>query len=139
MNLNLIKKIILILPFLIFALLISLGVSQTTYVVFMAIWMISWWIFELMPLGITALIPVIFLSLGGIMSTKEVLGFYAHPVIYLFLGGFVIAEGLEKTKLSERFAIFILRLTGKSAHGVLSGLLWPPLVLVCGLVTQRPQ
>lgn len=121
MNLNFIKKVLLILPFLIFAILSSLGVSQTAYVIFMAIWMIIWWIFELMPLGITALIPVVFLSLNGIMGTKEVLGFYAHPVIYLFLGGFIIAEGLEKTKLSERFAIFILRLTGKSAHGVLIG------------------
>jgi len=87
----------------------------------MAFWMITWWIFEIMPLGITALIPSILLPLSGILSLKSTLSFYSHPIIYLFLGGFIIAQALEKTQLSERFAMIILKYTGKSAKGVLIG------------------
>ena len=129
MNLNLLKKAILVYPFISLPIISYLHLSPISMVIFMAIWMISWWIFEIMPLGITALLPILFLTLSGIMEIKQVLGFYAHPVIYLFLGGFIIAEGLEKTKLSERFAIYILQVTGKSARGVLIGFIIATAVL----------
>lgn len=90
-------------------------------VVFMACWMISWWIFDIAPLGATALIPLIYLPLMEIMSLKEVTPFYSDPMIFLFLGGFIIARGLEKTELSERFALNVLQLTGRSDAGIVAG------------------
>ena len=88
---------------------------------FMAAWMVSWWIFEILPLGVTALIPMVFLPLFGILPLKEVTATYSNPVIYLFLGGFIIARGLEKTGLSQRIALMILRATGKSDRGIIIG------------------
>ena len=88
---------------------------------FMTLWMVAWWIFDIMPLGVTALIPMVFLPLLGITPLSEVTPKYAHPVIYLFLGGFIVARALEKTKLSERIALEILRLTGKSDFGIIVG------------------
>jgi sodium-dependent dicarboxylate transporter 2/3/5 len=91
------------------------------YCLFMAGWMVTWWIAEILPLGITALLPMIFLPLLNILPLKEVTATYANPVIYLFLGGFIIARGLEKTGLSKRIALMILRATGKSDSGIILG------------------
>ncbi|MEO0336590.1 MAG: SLC13 family permease, partial [Pseudomonadota bacterium] len=88
---------------------------------FMASWMVTWWIAEVLPLGVTALIPMVFLPLFSIVPIKEVTATYANPVIYLFLGGFIIARGLEKTGLSKRIALLILRATGRSDGGVIGG------------------
>lgn len=88
---------------------------------FMAAWMIAWWIFEVMPLGITALIPMFFLPFYNVVPLKEVTPHYANPVIYLFLGGFIIARAIEKTDLSRRIALVILKLTGKSDRGIVLG------------------
>lgn len=95
--------------------------AQQTLTLFMTAWMVCWWIFEILPLGITALIPLIFLPLLQIAPLKQVSTEYSNPVIYLFLGGFMIAKALEVTKLSERIALWILTLTGKSDKGILFG------------------
>ncbi len=91
------------------------------FCLFMAGWMVAWWILEVLPLGITALIPLFYLPMMQIMGIKQVSPFYANPVIYLFLGGFMIARALEKTKLDERIALNILSVTGRSDSGIIVG------------------
>ncbi len=86
-----------------------------------AFWMISWWVTEIAPLGIIALFPLVLFPLVGILTLVEVSSFYTHPIIFLFMGGFMIAIALEKTKLSERFALNIIKATGDSADGILKG------------------
>ncbi|MGY6274859.1 SLC13 family permease [Methylomonas sp. MgM2] len=121
------KNIVIFFP--IILLLIGLVIDSTQSVVdrnmffclLMAGWMVSWWIFEVLPLGITALIPLCYLPLLQIMPIKQVSPFYANPVIYLFLGGFMIARALEKTKLDERIALNILSVTGRSDSGIIIG------------------
>ncbi len=88
---------------------------------FMMMWMVLWWIFEILPLGITALIPLVFLPIFNLMKIETVSALYANPVIYLFLGGFMIARGLEKTKLDERFALWTLLKVGQTDQGIIKG------------------
>lgn len=88
---------------------------------FLLFWMVTWWIFEIVPMGVTALIPLFFLPLYQIVPIKDVSPHYANPVIFLFLGGFIIARALEKTKLDERIALSILRVTGSSDNGIIIG------------------
>lgn len=95
--------------------------SQQTLTIFMAAWMVTWWVTEILPLGVTAMVPMVFLPLSGILPLKQVTADYANPVIYLFLGGFILARGLEKTRLNERIALSILSVTGKSDRGILLG------------------
>jgi len=87
----------------------------------MALWMVTWWVFEVLPLGVTALIPLFVLPFYNVMSIKEVTPAYSNPVIFLFLGGFIIARALEKTKMNERIALKILSSTGKSDLGIVVG------------------
>lgn len=97
------------------------GNSKITLSLFLLMWMVSWWVLEILPLGITALIPLFYLPFFNIAAIKDVSPHYANPVIFLFLGGFIIATALEKTKLDERMALGILRITGHSDNGIIIG------------------
>ena len=86
-----------------------------------AFWMLIWWLTETVHLAVTALLPLLLFPLFGIMEAKSLSGYYAHPLVYLFFGGFVIARALEETNLHYRIALWILRRTGKSSSGLLAG------------------
>jgi len=86
-----------------------------------AVWMIIWWISELVPMGITAMIPIVAFPLLGISTTAATISNFANPTLYLFLGGFMLAIGMEKTGLHERIALFILKLFGKNTQGLIFG------------------
>lgn len=116
------RKIIFFLPIVICLAITLLGISEPILLsLFLMFWMVIWWVFEIMPLGITSLIPMVFVPSFGLMTLKDVTAQYANPVIYLFLGGFIIARALEKTMLSERIALLILKYTGKSDKGIILG------------------
>jgi sodium-dependent dicarboxylate transporter 2/3/5 len=116
------KFILMVLPVILALLSLVLNISDTlTITIFMTAWMVLWWIFEVMPLGMTAIIPMFYLPMTGVMELKTVAPHYSNPIIYLFLGGFIIARGLEKTLLSERIALLLLKITGKSDRGIILG------------------
>lgn len=90
-------------------------------VIGVALWMILWWITETVSISITALIPLTFYPLLGIMPIKEVAVNYGHPIIFLFFGGFVLALALEKVNLHKRVALGIIKLTGTSPNKIILG------------------
>jgi sodium-dependent dicarboxylate transporter 2/3/5 len=94
---------------------------KAIYALIALVWMMTWWIFEILPLGVTALIPLVFFPLSRVAELKTVAPYYAHPMIFLFLGGFIIARALEKTNLDKRFALSILEGTGSSDKGIVIG------------------
>ena len=84
-------------------------------------WMLIWWISETVHLAVTALLPLLLFPFFGIMEAKSMSTYYAHPLVYLFFGGFVIARALEQTNLHYRIALWILRKTGTEGRGLLAG------------------
>jgi len=87
------------------------------------LWMALWWMTEALPLAVTALLPLIafpFLGLRGIEATAPA---YAHPLIFLFLGGFMLARALHAWALDRRIALTVLRFVGTSPRGVIFGLM----------------
>src|SRR5690606_23604893 len=86
-----------------------------------AVLMIIFWISEWVPFAVTALIPLLLFPTCGISNFKDAAAPYANPVIFLFLGGFLIAIALEKTELHKRIALNIIKRTGTSFTGVLLG------------------
>lgn len=85
------------------------------------IWVVIWWLTEAVPIAITSLMPLILFPLFGILPVKEVSNFYASPIIFLFLGGFIIALAMEKWNLHKRIALNIIRLTGTNQRQILLG------------------
>ncbi|MFK7775084.1 MAG: DASS family sodium-coupled anion symporter [Saprospiraceae bacterium] len=91
------------------------------HVIAVASWMICWWVTEAVSISVTALIPLTIFPLVNIMPIGEVASSYAHPIVFLFFGGFIIALALEKVNLHRRIALSILKLTGTNADGVVLG------------------
>jgi sodium-dependent dicarboxylate transporter 2/3/5 len=94
---------------------------EANKVISLAVWMVTWWITETVSISVTALIPLTFFSLLGIMDMKSVASNYASPIVFLFFGGFVIALALEKVNLHRRIALNIIKITGTSPNRVVLG------------------
>lgn len=86
-----------------------------------AICMAIWWGTEALPPFVTALVPLIMFPLLGIMNFSEVAAPFAHPLIFLFLGGFLLALAIEKWNLHQRIALFVLLLMGVRAKFLVLG------------------
>ncbi|MEH6394931.1 SLC13 family permease [Pseudoalteromonas sp.] len=71
----------------------------------LAFWMASWWVSEVVPIPATALLPLVFSPLADIAAIKNVAAPYAHPLIFLFLGGFLISIAMERWGLHKRIAL----------------------------------
>ncbi|PJA32547.1 MAG: hypothetical protein CO187_03500, partial [Zetaproteobacteria bacterium CG_4_9_14_3_um_filter_53_7] len=81
---------------------------QATAMLGVALWMAIWWISECVPLALTALIPLIAFPLLGITTGKEVTPLYTNSIIFLFIGGFLIAQAMENVGLHKRIALSML-------------------------------
>ena len=92
-----------------------------TYTLAAAVWMAVWWILEVVPLAITSLLPVVLFPMLGIMDGKSVSSTYFNHVIFLFIGGFIVALAMQKWDLHKRIALKILMLTGTSPAKILLG------------------
>ena len=95
--------------------------GESTPVVATGLLMITWWVSEAAPIPATALLPIVLFPLTGVYSIAEATAPYASPIIFLFMGGFMIALGLEKHNLHKRLALSILKITGSSGNGVILG------------------
>ena len=86
-----------------------------------AIWMAIWWITEAVPLAVTALLPVVVFPLLHIMPGKKVAPLYFNSVIFLFLGGFILALAMQRWNLHRRVALLIVRWLGVGQRRLMLG------------------
>lgn len=86
-----------------------------------AVLIITWWITEALPMPAVALIPLVLLPLLNISSMEEVAKAYSNPVIFLFMGGFMIGLAIEKWNLHKRIALRIVQMTGTSGNRIILG------------------
>lgn len=87
----------------------------------LAVWMATWWLTEAISIYATALLPLAVLPLTGAQSIDDAATAYADPLIFLFLGGFILALALEHWHLHKRFALFILRIVGTQPRRLVAG------------------
>ena len=93
--------------------------------------MITWWVTEALPMPVVALLPLIFFPLLKISKLDETAAPYANPVIFLFLGGFMLGLAIEKWNLHKRIALNIVRITGTSGDRIVLGF-----ILATGLLSM---
>ena len=86
-----------------------------------AAWMALWWMFEVVPLAVTALLPIPLFPLLGVSSAADVTRSYAHHLVFLFLGGFMIALAMERWRLHRRLALQIVLQVGGGPRRLVLG------------------
>lgn len=83
--------------------------------------MVLFWVFEVLPMPVVALFPLVLFPLFGIAKIDEVASPYANSVIFLFMGGFMIGLAIEKWDLHKRIALNIVKFTGTSGNKIILG------------------
>jgi len=86
-----------------------------------AILMAVCWIGEVVPLPVTALMPLVLYPLLGILPSRETAPNYTNHLVFLFMGGFMIALAMEKWNFHKRVALVIIRFIGTSPSQILLG------------------
>ena len=93
--------------------------------------MITLWISEALPMPVVALLPIILFPLLKVATLKATVSPYAHEVIFLFMGGFMLGLAIEKWNLHRRIALNIIRITGTSGDRIVLGF-----ILATGLLSM---
>jgi solute carrier family 13 (sodium-dependent dicarboxylate transporter), member 2/3/5 len=84
-------------------------------------WMATWWMTEAVPIEVTALLPIALFPLVGIMPLGRTTANYGADVIFLFLGGFMLALAICRWGLDRRIAFVTLRLVGPRPKAIVAG------------------
>jgi len=92
-------------------------------------WMASWWLTEAIDISATALLPIAALPLSGAATLAEAAAPYADPVIFLFLGGFMLAQAMQRWGLDRRIALITLRAVGDRPAAMVAGVMAATAVL----------
>lgn len=92
-------------------------------VAFLTLLMGILWISDAVPIPATALLPLVLLPMLGISPIRQAAAPYADPVIYLFMGGFMLALAMERWNLHQRIALAIISLIGAGPRSLVLGFL----------------
>ncbi len=88
-----------------------------------ALLMVIWWISEAIPLAATALVPILVFPVIGVLPLVDIALLYMHPLIFLFLGGFLVAKALECWELHSLVAKYAFQLGAKSDAGLVGSMM----------------
>ncbi|PCJ27375.1 MAG: hypothetical protein COA97_03655 [Flavobacteriales bacterium] len=83
--------------------------------------MAIFWIFEVVPIAITSLFPIFLFPLFGILDTKTTALFFGKEIIFLFLGGLMLAQGIQNSNLHKRIALHIVNIIGSKPANLVLG------------------
>jgi solute carrier family 13 (sodium-dependent dicarboxylate transporter), member 2/3/5 len=86
-----------------------------------AVLMAIWWVGETLPLAVTSLLPIVLLPLMGALELSETTTAYGNPLVFLFLGGFVLALAMQRWGLHRRIALLTIRAVGTQPRRMIGG------------------
>ena len=95
--------------------------------------MAVWWMTEALPIAATSLVPLVAFPVLGVAPVDEAAVPYFSPIVLLFLGGFLLAKGMERWGLHRRLALAVLARVGGAPRRVLAGFVATAGVLSMGI------
>lgn len=87
----------------------------------MTLLMATWWATEAIPIPVTALLPIVLAPALGIGKLGAITAEYGDPVVFLFLGGFLLAIAMQRWNLHRRIALHVLLLVGQQPKRQVAG------------------
>lgn len=97
--------------------------SKGWHTLAVAVLMAFWWISEALPLAVTALLPLVLFPALGILSSRATAQNYGDHLVFLFLGGFMIAIAMERWNLHRRIALGLVQRVGTRPQRLVLGFL----------------
>lgn len=85
--------------------------------------MAVWWVTEAIPLAATALIPLVLFHPLGIVPIRQAAAGYADPVIFLFMGGLMLGQALERWGAHRRLALHVILAVGTGPRQLVAGVM----------------
>jgi len=85
------------------------------------LWVAIWWIFEVVPIAVTAMLPIILFPITGAMELSITTAAFGHKYVFLYIGGFTIAIAIEKWNLHKRIALTVINIIGTSVNRIILG------------------
>tara|TARA_R110002096_G_scaffold419615_1_gene624362 strand:+ start:5163 stop:6632 length:1470 start_codon:yes stop_codon:yes gene_type:complete len=83
--------------------------------------MAVWWATEAVPIAVTALLPIVLFPMFGVATIQDATSPFANKVIFLFLGGFVVAFAMQRWDLHRRIALTVLQYAGGNGRSLVGG------------------
>jgi solute carrier family 13 (sodium-dependent dicarboxylate transporter), member 2/3/5 len=84
-------------------------------------WIATWWITEAIPIAATSLLPLVLLPSLGALTMADTASSYSHPMVLLYMGGFMIAMSIEKWNLHKRIALNTIAFIGTNIQRIILG------------------
>jgi sodium-dependent dicarboxylate transporter 2/3/5 len=97
---------------------------KVVFMIGVTIWMAWWWMTEVVPVAVTSMLPMLLLPVLGISPAKQTGMQYMDSILFLYIGGFIIAFALEKWNLHKRVAFKILSIAGTKPSRILLGVMF---------------
>jgi sodium-dependent dicarboxylate transporter 2/3/5 len=85
------------------------------------LWVAVWWILEVVPIAVTAMLPIILFPITGAMELSTTTAAFGHKYVFLYIGGFTLAIAIEKWNLHKRIALTVINLIGTSVSRIILG------------------
>ena len=85
------------------------------------LWIAVWWILEVIPIAVTALLPIVLFPLTNSLSLPATTASFGHKYIFLYIGGFILAIAIERWNLHRRIALTVINFIGTNVKSIILG------------------